>query len=82
MPRSIGAKRTGSPRAGRLSLFRLRGFRGRGVSSRFAACLLAVARGVQFFLHLQPFVGCHGRIFAFWRRVINAFLRGMVCLIW
>jgi hypothetical protein len=35
------------------------------VSLGFTGCALAVASGVQFFLHLQPFVGYHSRISPF-----------------
>jgi len=43
-----------------------------------------IARGDQFFLKLQPFVGCHGGLFALRRQIfyreINACFRRRRCL--
>jgi hypothetical protein len=64
------------------ALLGLHGFSLRSVPSGFSRCRLAVARGNQFFLKLQPFVGCHGALFALGRRIleINACFRRRRCL--
>jgi hypothetical protein len=42
---------------------------GRCGHSGFTGWRLAIARGDQFFLKLQPFVGCHGGFFALRRQI-------------
>jgi hypothetical protein len=67
-------RRTGSPRVDRLRYLMLH-VSGRCISSGFTGCRLVIAGGVQFCLHLQPFVGRHGGI-ALWRWVVDACLWG------
>jgi hypothetical protein len=42
---------------------------GRSAPSGFTGWRLAVARSAQFFLKLQPLVGCHGGLFALRRQL-------------
>jgi hypothetical protein len=54
----------------------LRGLNGRScVSSGFGVRGMAITRGGQVFLKLQPFVERHGGLFALWRRVENTCFR-------
>jgi hypothetical protein len=41
----------------------------------FSVRRMAITRGGQVFLKLQPFVERHGRLFALWRRVVNTCFR-------
>jgi hypothetical protein len=58
----------GSSLAGRRALLGLHGFSERSALG-FNGCRLAVARSNQFLLELQPFVGCHGGLFALRRQI-------------
>ena len=57
----------------------LHGLSARSAPSGFTVRRLAIARGDQFFLKLQPIVGCHGGLFALRRQIsyqgINACIR-------
>jgi hypothetical protein len=64
---------------------RVLGFYGlRALSAPSSFRRLAIPRGDQFFLKLQPFVGCHCALFALRRQIfyreINAFFRRRRCL--
>jgi hypothetical protein len=69
---------------GRFRYLGLHGLSAGGALSGFTARRLAIARGDQFFLKLQPFVGCHGGLFALRRQIfhqeINACFRRRRCL--
>jgi hypothetical protein len=71
--RPIGAS-TGRPRwPGYLGL---RGLSGRHcANSGFSVGRMAITRGGQVFLKLQPFVERHGRLLALWWRVVNTCFR-------
>ena len=62
----------------------LLGLSARGAPSGFTVGRLAIARGDQFFLKLQPFIGCHDGLFARRRQIfyreINACFRRRRCL--
>jgi hypothetical protein len=67
------------PRAGFRNLG-LRGLSARSAPSGYTAGGLAVARGDQFLLELQPFIGCHDGLFArrrqiFYREICACFRR-------
>jgi hypothetical protein len=47
----------------------LHGLSARSAPSGFTVRRLAIARGDQFFLKLQPFVECHGGLFALRRQI-------------
>src|ERR1700732_5287740 len=65
---------------GRFRYLGLHGLSAGGALSGFTARRLVIPAGDQFFLKLQPFVGCHGGLFALRRQIfhpeINAFFRG------
>ena len=48
---------------------RLHGLSSRSAPSDFTVRRLAITRGDQFFLKLQPFVECHGGLFALRRQI-------------